>query len=333
MTSIGFNLNFLNNKEQFIQADQIPYTKALVGLMTLTNMHRLFEKNDILELIKRAHILLPQQRIIDRFFTDDSLFSFEYEKLTYKFSLKDLKRFVGIEVLDASENYSSLAQWESKINNCIMIYDLQTTIGVLKGLKLSTFGSAISSDEESIIIDFAKKSTTHAIAPTEEYLAQAEFLGKTISDEFSENLFSRIKLEFPNKIEALELRKMPFTQPEFSFDAYPLKIQKTLWQHFWPEMEHFNDPDEREHITKLIYLAWLWANGFVMIDLDGFYFVDSRVEDFEVEDYELEGGGTNLHETYYNHGLDELAPILYNEEVAKKAIRPWESIDVLKRTI
>lgn len=331
MVPIGFNLNFINNKEAYLDADKKPYALALAGLMVLTGIRRLFVKEDVYELIKRAQMLLKEQKMIDRFFIEDVLFSFQFEKQTYEFTVLHLKALIGLETLNGDENHIPYTRWASNLDHYILICEVMIHGEVFKGLKLMEFDSGVSISEDVLSIDLNNKIKNHIIENTEEQLSQAEFLGKSIVKELPENLFVRIKEEFPNKIKELELRRMPFEEPIFNFEAYPIETQRTIWKQFWPEMEYFDDPDQRAHDINLFYLAWLWANGFVSHDNEGFYFVDSRIKNFNLEDYELEDGGTNLLLTYEREYLEELAPFLYDPEVAKLAERPWESLDIYEK--
>lgn len=331
MTNIELNLSFLQNTQEHLKDDKKPYVLALSGLMILTGVRRLFEKEDVYELVKRAQILLPEQKLIDRFFKDDNLFSFQFEKLTYEFSVLHLEELIGLEILDEVQNFTPYAHWESVVSECLNTYNYIVANNWLKGLKLTEFESNVSLFENVTNIDLAKEVPIRTISYTKEQFGHAELLGKTITKEISEDLFTRIREEYPNKIKELELRRMPFDEPIFNFDGYPIETQKAIWKQFWPNLEHFDDADYRRDYIKLIHLAWLWSNGFVVDELEVLPYVDSRIENFNLDDYELEDGGTNLYVTYDHEGLKDLAPLLYDPEVAKLAARPWESLDIYER--
>jgi hypothetical protein len=71
------------------------------------------------------------------------------------------------------------------------------------------------------------------------------------------------------------------------------------------------------HEENILYLAYLWKNGWVHTDTDGWYFLDNAVTSVRLEDYELSfevepenAGGVNLWVTYDYYRLEELGEIL-----------------------
>lgn len=68
---------------------------------------------------------------------------------------------------------------------------------------------------------------------------------------------------------------------------------------------------EHELYEPLLYLAWLWAHGFVVETFPGFYNVDLRVP-FDFDNYEgyTEGGGISLKETMIDYDLYGLKDVL-----------------------
>ncbi len=115
-----------------------------------------------------------------------------------------------------------------------------------------------------------------------------------------------------------------FAQPKFNFNKFSKEKQEQLWQHFWPEMEHFDDEPTREHHINLIYLAWLWANGFVNED-PNHTMVDDRITDFNYDNYLIDDFGFNLYETCEMENLRELFPLLKDSEVEKLSKRVEEN--------
>jgi hypothetical protein len=70
-----------------------------------------------------------------------------------------------------------------------------------------------------------------------------------------------------------------------------------------------NNPDEFEKKGKpLIYLAWLIANDFLI--LDGLSTHEKEGITLNYMDYELEGGGFNLGETIEMYNLEEIGLLL-----------------------
>lgn len=79
----------------------------------------------------------------------------------------------------------------------------------------------------------------------------------------------------------------------------------------------YKKPELTNHQTNILYLAWLWANGHVVIDDSGAWFDDSKT-DVNMEDYEVtfegESGGINLELFYEFYELDSLAQKLNLKE-------------------
>ena len=104
---------------------------------------------------------------------------------------------------------------------------------------------------------------------------------------------------------------MPVT---FDFDRLPVNRQQAILKHLLPcsngqyKENMALEEAEREHgvvISKLIYLAWLNANGFIYELGPGKF--DPRVE-IDIFDYEgLDGEeGVNLASVYELFGLEEI---------------------------
>lgn len=327
MDNIAINLNFIKDKEHWNNQDQLPFVMALSGLMILTGVYRLFEKEDVEEVFKRAQVLLPERQIIDNYFSNESLLKFDFNDLQYEFTAEHLMGLIGLETLDASENRLSFLDWTNKVNGCIDMYNLLLGFGVFRELQLTEFSSHVTPIDQGIDIDMSKTSDVE-LTLNPQVLAHANLLGETISKDIGLPAFNRIKEEFPNKLKVLALRNAPFEEPEFDFEKLPIRKQQELWKILWPDMEHFDDPVQREYEGKLIYLAWLWANGFVREGSEGFYDVDPRMKKFSLSDYEDEDGGTNLLTTYEDHSLEDLAHLLVDSTIQKIAERPWEKIDI-----
>ncbi len=80
-------------------------------------------------------------------------------------------------------------------------------------------------------------------------------------------------------------------------------------------LEHFNSIYEcnelAEHEYRIIYLAWLWTNGFVYREQNGMSNIDKKTSDLPLSAFEInfeddDKGGVNLDLTYNFYGLDEI---------------------------
>ncbi len=71
---------------------------------------------------------------------------------------------------------------------------------------------------------------------------------------------------------------------------------------------HFNMISKIDDSKKLIFLSWLWANGFVIECTPGFLYVDSQVKSFDLNDYKLLG--ESLPELFKQYKLNDILFLL-----------------------
>jgi len=83
-------------------------------------------------------------------------------------------------------------------------------------------------------------------------------------------------------------------------------------------LTHFNSIYEcsqlGEHEYNIVYLAWMWANGYINEDEFGSMF-DYSVTDINLDDYEITfedgvGGGMNLNLFYDFYQLDKVIELM-----------------------
>jgi hypothetical protein len=86
---------------------------------------------------------------------------------------------------------------------------------------------------------------------------------------------------------------------------------------------HFNEIYECNKLQKMefniIHLAWLWMNGYVYRDEDGFAWLDDgkpgvpSMNNFEITIEDEQTGGVNLDLTYDYFYIEEIIEILKNK--------------------
>ncbi len=327
MTSPGFNFNFTVNKEKLFKENKenlTPQVQALASLMNSTGVARLFEKEDIHELVKRAQLIFPERDMITDFFNEDILIEFPFKNEVYKLELDTLISYVGFEVADVNKNYTAFESWAINIPHYKQAAGIIATAGGT--LNLDNSRSNVSGDKNNLAIDFG--NTPDDIPLSHELVEKAEIFAEAILKRIPGKVFARLKTEFPDKFLELELRNAPFEEPVFNFETLPKEKQEALWKHFWPDMEHFNDPIQREHDIRLIYLAWLWANGFVIDEDINFVHIDFRIKNFDPEELEEQDGTNDLLSLNMLYNLDEILPLLKDPGIQKIAQRPWEKLDI-----
>ncbi len=73
-----------------------------------------------------------------------------------------------------------------------------------------------------------------------------------------------------------------------------------------------NAPDCRDHEYRIIYLAWLWSNGFVYRDESGMSMIDEKSSDLPLSAFEITfedeyKGGVNLDLMYSLYSVEKIA--------------------------
>ena len=90
---------------------------------------------------------------------------------------------------------------------------------------------------------------------------------------------------------------------EFKYESIPASVIQKCKQHL---SEYYVIEDASEDLTKnLIYLSWLYANGYVLRFEDGIDFPDPR---YNYED--PEGEGHILNNIYMQYDLHKIIPYL-----------------------
>ncbi len=195
MNDIFLDCNFLVNKEKYEQKENRPYVIALGGLMLVTGVHRLFEKNDVYELIKRAQLFFPEQNMIDNFFTNDSLFSFKYKYVYYQFKFEHLKELIGLETLNTAKNSLDYTDWLINNEPCVVLYNSCLINGFLSGLILEHYKEIFNKNNPKGAYSLMMKQ--RELSLSKECIDKADFLAEKIINDL--NLFELLKLDFQNK--------------------------------------------------------------------------------------------------------------------------------------
>lgn len=323
MEPISFNLKYLRKADEFFFAYQekpIPEFQALYYLMTVTGVYRLFEKVDLYELIRRSQILFPELGLIRRFMTEDIFLEFSWQNGRYYLDLSFLENCIGFEAHDAPSNQIAPNCWHLGVSERVSAANL---FGAFT--KSVTLGDSIIRDGSTVEI---QTRTLDKEILTDKDIKKGEILAETVLKEIPETEFLRLKKLFPNKFLELEMRGENLNLPDFQFDAFAKEKQEALWSHFFPDMEYFHDEGTREYYERYIYLAWLWANGFILDDDINDVCVDPRIEDFDYMDYEIDDMGFNLYETKLRDDLEKLFPILEDPQIKEQAVRPWENLEL-----
>lgn len=331
------NYLYLQNRDEFFGNDAHKHTvSAVITIMHITSVYRLFTKQDVCELIMRLAIALKGEALIDKYFSEDVLFSYEHEEAKHDFTVKDLENFIGFENFDGIQNFQPREWWiENRAQNWKnALLGSIFSGGNAKLFKPETSQELLKGDDELTTTVYIKAPEHTKTPPTDKEKEHAEFLANSIIKELGDTPFNWLLENHPVKFKELEMRQNTEEIPDFNFESIPLELQQAIWKHWWPELQHFDDPDERDFIGKHARLAYFWANGFVWDshgykkgDLWGMGYYDERL-DIDIEDYQVRDdyGCYNLVQTYTIEDLQELFPLLYDPEVEKFSERPWEKM-------
>lgn len=323
MDPISFNLKYLKKSDDFYFAyreNPIPELQALYYLMTVTGINRLFEEDDLYELLRRSQILFPELDMINRFMTEDIFLEFYWKNGKYALDSDFLKNCIGFEAHDAALNQIAPDFWDVGISDLVSGANFFGAI-----TKTVTLGDSIVKNGDTVEI---KTRSLNQESLTDEENKRAEILASTVIKEIPKKEFQRLKIFFPNKFLELEMRRKSLNLPEFKFDSLSKKKQEILWKHFYPDMENFEDKETREYYEKFFYLAWLWANDFILDDDINNVQVDPRIEGFDYMDYSIDDMGYNLYESKLREDLGKLFPLLEEPQIKKLAERPWEKLEL-----
>lgn len=183
MKIIALDCNMTPNKETFENEEATPYLIALAGLMIVTGVYRLFEKNDVYQLLKRIQLCFPEQNCIDNFFTNELLFCFQYKYVQYQFKYKHLKKLIGVEIINVQKKTITYNDWISEIESCVVRYNSFALNGLLSGLILEDLRHQLVINKEDKVYSRVLKQRELCLSNENKY--KAKFLAKTITNEFS----------------------------------------------------------------------------------------------------------------------------------------------------
>lgn len=148
---------------------------------------------------------------------------------------------------------------------------------------------------------------------------------KTIGNEPFDALEKRISKEDETlRIKQLERLKEPL-RVKYDYSKIPIDVKRKIYKHL--SGEHFMEDElqdeakeSKSFLANLVYLSWLWVNGFVTeyrISIGNRYSYYAEVDDRFDFDYDVYDGlnetgvGSNIYETYYYHfGLDKVSHLL-----------------------
>ena len=290
--------------------ERLGYTGKLVKsslpvawCMLATGINRIFTRDHFRELCFRMAVTLEKTDLMEEWFAHGRLMAYKVNGITYRLQPEELVAHFGLEVVD---DLDDLQPWERFLGS--LSFNMQTAvlIGQFENMSLLPFDGH---DQESV------SETIDRLMPevTDDLMRRASVFADDLLRNVPEELFATQSQKIAGKQKELaERREAVLKLPKFSLSLLSDElVMQCLDTFYMPEFAESvkNDPEAfAEHGEPMIYLAWLWANGFIISDdygtrpVEGFYIDDEK--------YELEDGGVNLMVTIEEHNMDELVPLL-----------------------
>ncbi len=291
-----------------------PETRAIAFCMNVTGVSKLFSREDYYELLFRLAISLQQLKIVETFFGDDYMFSFNYNNQSYAISHQDLVNHIGLHIYDAPRPPEPFDNWVSQLekfwNNSIFT---GFVLGMINPAKHLTEKKRLEEDDE---VEFtAEDIEIHpSVAVINNARIMADSAIKDIPDDIFEDFVIREEKYLKQIQDYIDFMNSP---PPMTFDwnRIPAEKQRVVLELLFPDgytkgatldeiQEYYFDSAK-----NLVYLAWLFANGFVYnavrSEIDPRFNVDISVYDG------LDGeGGINLQNVFECFDLESVLSYL-----------------------
>lgn len=294
-----------------------PQTRAIFFCMIATGMERIFTHNDCHELVFRLAVIFRQLDVIDNFFKDGFLFTFNHQDQSFRITPSDLVAHIGLHTTDYPDEATPLDQWYGNLQKH---WERAIWSSILCGgiNPLAHFVFEIKSENQINV-----KMKTLNVKPTREHIRNASILGENVMKEIPEEPFMQFREKEKEKLDQMgdfiAFTKSPLPL-QYDWRTIPKENQQAILKHL-VEPKFYNDGMTMDDVIKeyadwvpdLVYLAWINANGFA-IDLYNDE-IDPRV-DIDPSKYEELGveGGINLGITYDFFNLNEIEKFLVQKK-------------------
>jgi len=281
----------------------LPSTYVMYWCLLATEFYRIFTIEDLREFLFRLPIVLHRMHLLDNWFGYDQLMNYKVEDQPYTFTVKDIFGHFGIEHMDAVFNYFPREEFFKRVNDDINFARLMALINHFEVIPTAKTGEEIRQLPED------------RVAPgiTDEVIKNAEFFAEDVMKLAPEGLFAD-RGRFAQKEADLEKRREAMARiPQFDLSKIPDDIVEQCIAHIfdaeWVEEMKKEDPEGfRKETEKYIYLAWLFANHY-LVHRDGHTYAHEGIE-INPGDYVTEDIKGDLYMIYLYNGMEELEPLL-----------------------
>ncbi|MBN1131838.1 MAG: hypothetical protein JXR52_07175 [Bacteroidales bacterium] len=307
---VGFKVSYINNYPKGKTDDPEPFllsTYAMHWCMMATFMNRLFTREDMKEFLFRLAITLDTLKVMENWFSCDRLMNFSYRNHLHELTAHDILLHYGLEVTDSVCNGKEREFYMSHI-----------AMGIRNAMFAGAFeGYQVIGPEKKGKQTTVISGEKHLPNVTDQLIKNAEFFACDILKGAPEGFFEATNPAKTEKIKEIEARKKAIADlPKFDITLIPDRIihqcLKTMMQpetyRYYTEKAGRDEFEEEKY--RLVYFAWLWANGLMVSD--GLSACEAEGIHLDHEQYEFrdDAGGINLLQTYENLNVGKILPLL-----------------------
>ncbi len=285
--------------------ETLPSSMGIAWSMRGSYVHRIFNKEDLKELLFRMAIIFNTEGFVERWFTNDRILIIYVDGIPYSLTVEDLIAHFGAEVCDSLENFTGRDVYLQRMREGKLHIN---HTGLYRNHEYPEDFSLVD-----YIHQFLEKVPISEI--DDALIAKAEFFADDVMKFIPDETFNhRNRAMIDKEREIAERVERIKNLPVFDINRIPRDTVFQCLEIMYANTDNwienvYDSPKKFEEIVRpMIYLAWLYANDFI-VRVDGW---PEPAEGFEldVRDYELEDGGSNLDMTIMYCNIEDTVPLL-----------------------
>lgn len=298
-----------------------PQTLALAFLLDAAGMSKLFTREDMHEFIMRIAILFWEEDVIGSFFRNEYLMKFQYHGREICIMPDDFRKHIGMQFIGFPQEPQKRSQWLFILKIGRRDYELPVAF------KRFINQSEIRLENNR---NCGQQFDWFKIRLRDFYfeLNNARILADNITKEIDEIYFTHFQennAHFYKKVEnCREIRKYRRTL-EFDINRFSKQQTDRMFKLLFPDIitgssstlkeDDFMDKAYREHT---LYVAWLFANGFVW-DTSR-CIIDPSQRSVLDETFRL-SSGMDLKEWYCKYHMEKVIGLLKEDTMEQKNLK------------